>query len=170
MESHMKATGVLLLSLIPILLGEAARRRVIRSGRCREAWITFLEFAAFQIENFSKGQEEIFLAFQHPDLEKCAFLPKLREEVKSAPVGALSRALPFLEEAMDFSSEEGEILNRFAENFGMQSKKAQLTDFEKTISFFKTKEKESKEKRKNDAAVIRAVGLCLGIGLFILLM
>lgn len=165
----MKTFGILSLSLIPVVLSYGARWRIIKEGKCKEAWIRFLEHLYFQIHHFSKGQEEIFLTLEQEDLEKCGFLLFLREEVRKDPVGALERALPPLEEAAGFGENEKEILHQFAKNFGMQSKSAQLEDIERSISFFKKREEEDREKRKNNAAVIRAVGLSLGIGLFILL-
>ncbi len=165
----MKSLGAFLISMIPAALGFFTRQRILREGKERQGSLDFLKHIHFQIEAFSKEQEEIVSSFESSALTESGFLPRLKEEIEKSPVGALERALPSLMERANWSSEEQKLWKEFAAGFGMQSKKAQLNQTESLIKTIQRREETERPKREKDATLARTVGLCAGLGLFILL-
>ena len=165
----MKLFASVLLAVIPIILGWRRKTRILLSGRIKAAFIRFAEQLHFEIEAFSRPQNQIFFRFEDGILERIGFLPRLRKEVEEEPCGALERALASFSEEICFSPLEEEAWTEFAHRFGMQSKHAQLKDCEKLLSILQKEEESAKEKRTNDAALAWTVGICVGVGLFILL-
>ncbi len=166
----MKYIGLLFISIIPILLGAQKKYALLMEEKEKEALIRFFEAVRFEIDSFLRPQKEIFHRYENAILEKRGFLPLLRQEVDQNPCGALFRATKQLLEKEIFSQKEQEALLAFSENFGMQSKNAQISDCDRLLLVLRSEEEKIKEKRKTDASIAWTSGLCLGIGLFILMM
>ena len=161
--------GVLLLSLIPILIGEWRRKQILDEGIQSEAMIAFLEHLEFRIRVFNQSQERIVADFQNQAMEKNGFLPSLREEIQREPCGALGRTMSHFLEETEFFPLIGDSLLSFSSSFGMQSREGQIRDCEQILSLVKAQEEKGREERMAKANVSRATGLCAGLGIFILL-
>ena len=165
----MRLFSAILLALIPIYLGAKRKATLLQEGRIKAALLKLAEGIHFEIEAFSRPQNQIFSRFEDTTLEKIGFLPRLRDEVDRDPCGAFSRTLDFFHGERLFSPLEEEAWRDFALRFGMQSKIAQLEDLKKLLRILEKEEEKAKEKRASDAALAWTVGLCAGIGLFILI-
>lgn len=166
----MRVIGLIFLCMIPVFLGAAKREKILENGKIQSSFLRFFEHIQFQIQSFSRPQDEIFCKFEDKTLEKIGFLPKLRCEVAAEPCLALHRTLQSYFDQLGFSTEKMQFIENFSSNFGMQSKSAQLKDCEKLLLALHNQEAKEKEKRKNDATIAWTFGLCLGVGLFILLL
>ncbi len=166
----MRVFGLILICLIPILIGAARRERLLQIERVQSSFLRFFEHVQFQIQSFSRPQDEIFCQFEDKTLEKIGFLPSLREQVRSDPCLALHRTVQRHYEQIGFSAEKAQFVEEFSANFGMQSKDAQLKDCEKLLLALHDLENKEREERRNEATVAWTFGLCIGIGLFILLL
>ncbi|MBR3836572.1 MAG: hypothetical protein IKJ74_00360 [Clostridia bacterium] len=165
----MRVTGITLLSLVPILIGLYRKEKLLRQGRLRASLLHLLETVAFEIDAFTRTQDQIFLQFRDRELEKTGFLPQLRQEIEKAPCGAFRRSLTVLFQESFLSEREQNELLEFGEYFGLQSKEAQLRDCKKILSLLHSEEERVGAKRKADASIAQTTGLCIGVGLFILL-
>jgi len=165
----MRTAGIAFLSFVPVLAGFFAKIYFEKEEKIKHALIVFFEHLQFEIDCFLRPQEEIFFCFQNSVLEKCGFLPVLRQEVQKEPWGVLERSLAILTENIHFTPREEEALHQFAKNFGMQSKKKQIEDCESLLKLLKMEETTEKQKRKTNGSILWTCGICLGIGIFILL-
>jgi stage III sporulation protein AB len=165
----MKLFGLFFISLVPILFGLWQKRQLLRQGRIKEALIRFFQHLSFEIEAFLRPQEEIFATFQNEDLEEILLLP-LRLEVKKDPCFALERVMePFLD-TLPFTPRESLALKEFSKNFGIQSKERQIEDCKNILAVLKSEEERLKDKRLADGQIAQTVGICAGVGIFILLL
>ncbi|MBR7165164.1 MAG: hypothetical protein IKD18_02685 [Clostridia bacterium] len=165
----MRVAGIGLLSLVPILIGLYRKEKLLQQGRIRASILRLFETITFEIDAFTRGQDQIFLQFRDRELERMGFLPHLRNEIETVPCGAFQRSLPLLFQTVSFSEREQNGLLEFGEYFGLQSKESQLRDCNKILSLLRSEEERMGAKRKADASVAQTTGLCIGIGMFILL-
>lgn len=165
----MRLFAAFFLAVIPIYFGWQRKTQFLFLGRLKGAFIRFAENIEFEIDAFSRPQNQIFQRFEDGVLERSGFLPQLRNEVEQDPCGALARTLSSFYSEGWFSPLEEEAWIEFSSRFGMQSKQTQLQDCQKLLSILNKEEEKSKEKRSSDAALAQTVGICVGVGLFILL-
>ncbi len=165
----MKLLGIFGFSLVPIFLGYWRRKKLLRQNKMRENLIEFFTFLRFEIQHFLRPQEEIFAQFQSPFLEECGFLSTLRQEAKIAPCGAMERSLNDLLEKEVFSPREEKVLGDFGKHFGLRSKNGQLEDCDALLEALKQTAETEGTKCAADAAAAWTGGICIGLGIFILL-
>ena len=165
----MKLFGISILSLIPICLGYWRKKKLLRQQKMREDLIEFFTFLRFEIQHFLRPQEEIFAQFQSPILEETNFLPTLRYESLISHCGAMERSIAMLMQEEHFSPREETVLTDFGKRFGLRSKQGQLEDCDALLEALKEAEKNEGKKCAADAAAAWTSGVCIGMGIFILL-
>ncbi len=165
----MKFLGISALSVIPIFLGYWRRKKLLRQNKMRESLIEFFTFLRFEIQHFLRPQEEIFSQFQSPFLDESGFLPTLRREAQMTPCGAMERSIEKLLEEEHFSPREKKVLGDFGKHFGLRSKQGQLEDCDALLEALKQTEATDGKKCPADAAAAWTGGICIGMGIFILL-
>ena len=164
----MREIGAVLIGIafaLPGFLMAAENDRRRRKGLCM---MRFWEYVLFEIKTFTRDQKTIFHGYRDAYLEKTGFLPLLRQNTDTEPVGALARTLS-VHMQQDARSPIKEETLKVGERFGMQSKSAQTQDLEALLSLYR---REVEEKQKENAAKSRLYLICgaaLGLGVWILL-
>lgn len=165
----MKLLGILCIGAVPLLFCFRQGEELRKKQKARDAFLLFLEYTLFQIENFDRDQREIFFGFENADLEKSLFLPSLRREVEKNPCGAMERVLPSHFTVFSFSPEAEEILRVFSAHFGMQAKMTQIIELKRAIQILRESgEKERKETEKK-IKITRMIGVTACLGILILM-
>ncbi len=165
----MKLFGILLLSLIPLLLSLRGGEEIRLEAKRRSAFLALLLQMRFQIENFSRDQKEIFQIFDSQVLRKTPFYEELLKRLETTASGAFGFAWEKHGEAFAFDLESRELLDRFAEHFGLLEKMAQLSELDCVISHLEKNESKRKAECENKVKILRISGLVAGLGIFILL-
>jgi len=132
--------------------------------------LRFFRHVHFEIETFMRTQEEIYQRFSSAFLERCGFLPLLREEVKKDPAGALDRCLKEITPTVSLSPLFTEPIYAYSENFGYRSRETELGECAKLILWLEMTEREEKIKTEQAVRLCRTVGITAGIGILIILL
>ncbi len=166
----MKTAGLLLLSIVPILFSYFLGEEIRQKQNLRKNTVLFFQHILFQIENFNRDQKEIFFSFDNKVLEKAGFLPSLREEVESAPCGALGRIIKKHLPSFGFSPQMADLVQSTGDHFGTQGKESQINELYHTIDQLKKENEKEKTETENKIRISRMVGITVGIGIFILML
>ena len=164
----MKALGIGLLSLLPVIFTFRICEEMRLKEKNKWALLSLLQHMHFQIENFLTDQSLIFMQFENQILEKSEFWHDLLQELSDNPCGAFGRAWKNHGEEFPFPVQIREILDHLASNFGFLEKNAQLAELERAIKELEEEAPHSKTECENKIKILRMSGITAGIGILIL--
>ena len=165
----MKTAGAVLILAFSLYAGLAAAWEEKRRVRTLEAFCRMLSAVKEEISVLRLPGKEIFSRFSDPFLEETGFLPAVRNA--RDPVKPLYEALtqPAVKRRLSLAKEEYETLLRFAEDFGSGDSVRECARCDAALLPLGSALSKAGEDAPGNARILRAVSMCGGILLVLLL-
>ncbi len=165
----MKLTALFQIASCAVLIGYWKGESIRKKARLQTELLSFFQHLSFQIEVFSRAQNEIYSAFSAKLLCQVGFLDRLQEEFDQNPSGTLYRAASWLCSTQEICGEVRDLILNYCSGFGMRSRERELQEAQMLLKALSPIIEKESNMAEHSIRLARLVGFTVGMGIIIIL-